>query len=61
MKDYTYFIISVEDGSITEEYFLEHAQGFVDSGIWRCLQGSWQRAVQAWADAEIVTINQISS
>jgi len=57
MKDYTYFIIFVEDGSITEEYFLEHAQGFVDSGIWRCLQGSWQRAVQAWADAEIVTIN----
>ena len=51
------FIIAAEDGTLTEEQFLEHAQAFIDSGVWRSLQGSWQRTVQQWADQGLVTIN----
>ena len=50
------FIMAVEDGSITQEQFDEQAQDFVDSGIWRSLQGSWQRMVYSWAEAGYVTI-----
>jgi hypothetical protein len=53
---FTSFIIAVEDGSITEEQFNATAQRFVDSGIWRHLQGSWQRTVYAWAEAGLVTL-----
>lgn len=55
--DHINFIIAVEDGTITAEEFEAHAQAFVDSGIWRGLQGSWQRAVQSWAEQGLVTIN----
>jgi hypothetical protein len=50
------FIMGVEDGSITEEEFLDNVQTFVDSGVWRNLQGFWQRAVYAWADQGIVEL-----
>jgi hypothetical protein len=45
------FIMGVEDGTLTEEEFFDNVQSFVDSGIWRSLQGSWQRMVLHWADA----------
>jgi hypothetical protein len=51
------FIIAIEDGTITEEQFEAHAQAFVDSGVWRSLQGSWQRQVQDWAARGLVTIS----
>lgn len=51
------FIMAVEDGTLTQEQFDQQAQAFVDSGVWRSLQGSWQRAVYAWADAGLVTLN----
>ena len=51
------FIMAVEDGTLTQEQFEQHAQAFVDSGIWKSLQGSWQRAVFSWADAGLVTLN----
>lgn len=44
------FIMAVEDGSITKEQLHDNIQAFVDSGVWRSLQGSWQREVNAWAD-----------
>jgi hypothetical protein len=50
------FIMAVEDGSLTREQFDEHAQAFVDSGVWRSLQGSWQRTVHHWADAGLITL-----
>lgn len=50
------FIIAAESGTLTQEQFDQHAQAFVDSGVWRSLQGSWQRAVHAWADAGLVTL-----
>jgi hypothetical protein len=50
------FIIAAEDGSLTNEQFAEHAQAFVDSGVWRNLQGSWQRTVHSWAEAGLVTL-----
>jgi len=50
------FIMAVEDGSLTQEDFDNYAQKFVDSGIWRQLQGSWQRAVLSWAEQGLVTI-----
>lgn len=52
------FIMAVEDGTLTQEQFDQQAQAFVDSGIWRSLQGSWQRAVFSWADAGLVTIKR---
>jgi hypothetical protein len=45
------FIMGVEDGTLTEEEFFDNVQSFVDSGIWRSLQGSWKRMVLHWADA----------
>jgi len=51
------FIIACEDGSLTQEEFEENAQRFVDLGIWRQLQGSWQRTVYGWAEEGLVTIN----
>jgi uncharacterized cupin superfamily protein len=54
--DYINFIIGIEDGSLTEEEFYDQAQGFVDSGIWKSLQGSWQRMVYAWAEQGLVTL-----
>lgn len=50
------FIMAVEDGSITQEQFDASAQAFVDSGVWRSLQGSWQRAVSNWADNGLVSL-----
>ena len=44
------FIMAIEDGSMDEETFFENVQAFVDSGIWRSLQGSWQRMVYVWAE-----------
>lgn len=54
--NYINFITKYEDGSLTEDEFYENVQGFVDSGIWRNLQGSWQRAVYAWADSGLVNL-----
>lgn len=51
------FIIACEDGSITQEQFEASAQDFVDSGVWRQLQGSWQRTVRAWAEEGLVSIS----
>jgi hypothetical protein len=50
------FITACEDGSLTQEQFDEHAQAFVDSGIWRSLQGSWQRTVHNWAEQGLVNL-----
>jgi hypothetical protein len=50
------FIMAVEDGSITKTQFLENVQGFVDSGIWRSLQGSWHRMVHHWVEEGYCTI-----
>lgn len=50
------FILAVEDGSITVEQFEASAQAFVDSGVWRSLQGSWQRAVGCWVESGAVCI-----
>ena len=50
------FIMAIEDGSITGVIFDENVQTFVDSGVWRELQGSWGRMVYGWADAGIVTL-----
>lgn len=52
----TDFIIACEDGSITPEQFNHNVQRFVDGGIWRHLQGSWQRQVQIWVEDGIVSI-----
>lgn len=51
------FIMACEEGSITKEQFEASAQAFVDSNIWRSLQGSWQRQVYHWADQGLVSIN----
>ena len=50
------FIIQVESGEASADFVREHAQSFVDSGVWRSLQGSWQRLVHHWAEVGIVTI-----
>ena len=50
------FIMAVEHGTLTHEQFAEHAQAFVDSGVWRSLQGSWQRTVHYWAEHGLVTL-----
>lgn len=50
------FIIAAENGTLTQEQFDASAQAFADSGVWRSLQGSWQRTVQGWADAGLVSI-----
>ena len=50
------FIMAIEDGSLTQEQFDENAQAFVDSGVWRHLQGSWQRMVMNWADQGLVEL-----
>jgi hypothetical protein len=42
------FIMAVEDGSISQEDFLDNVQEFVDTGVWRSLQGFWQRSVHNW-------------
>jgi hypothetical protein len=49
------FIMACEDGSLTQEQFDASAQDFVDSGIWKSLQGSWQRAVSQWIEDGLVT------
>lgn len=50
------FIMLAESGELTNEQFYDHAQAFVDSGIWRSLQGSWQRTVFDWASKGLVTL-----
>jgi len=50
------FIMACENGELTQEQFEQHAQAFVDSGIWRSLQGSWQRTVMSWADEGLVVL-----
>lgn len=42
------FIIASEDGSITPEQFEASVQAFVNTGVWRSLQGSWCAAVHRW-------------
>lgn len=54
--DHLTFIMSYEDGTLTYDEFQQNAQSFVDSGIWKSLQGSWQRAVYSWAEAGHVTL-----
>ncbi len=54
--DDTAFIIACEDGSISPEQFHHNVQRFVDGGLWRSLQGSWQRQVQIWIDDGIVSL-----
>lgn len=51
------FIIAVEDGSITEDQFHENVQSFVDSNVWRSLQGYWQRQVEAWESNGLCVIS----
>lgn len=50
------FIIACEDESLTPEQFYHNVQRFVDGGLWRSLQGSWQRQVQIWIDDGIVSL-----
>lgn len=50
------FIAACEDGSITPEQFNHNVQRFVDGGIWRSLQGSWQRQVAIWVEDGIVSL-----
>ena len=50
------FVIAVENRAITDAEFEASAQAFVDSGVWRGLQGSWQRAVREWASQGLVTL-----
>jgi hypothetical protein len=52
------FIMGVEDGTLTEEEFFDNVQSFVDSGIWRSLQGSWQRMVLIGRMLDIVKSNR---
>lgn len=54
--DTLHFIMGIEDGSLTEDEFFDNVQGFVDSGIWRSLQGSWQRMVYDWANRGFCTL-----
>lgn len=54
--DTTTFIIKIENGEMSNDEFIEHAQAFVDSGVWRHLQGSWHRTVQAWAEMGYVNL-----
>ena len=50
------FIMAAEAGELTRAQFDASAQAFVDSGVWRSLQGSWQSAVLGWADAGLVSL-----
>lgn len=50
------FVLAVETGALSQEEIEADAQKLVDSGVWRHLQGSWQRTVRDWADAGIVTL-----
>jgi len=50
------FIMLVESGELTQEQFDENAQAFVDSGVWRSLQGSWQRTVMQWVNDGLVSV-----
>lgn len=50
------FIIACEDGSLTPEQFNHNVQRFVDGGLWRSLQGCWQRQVQIWVDDGLVSL-----
>lgn len=50
------FIMALESGEASQEYVEANAQAFVDSGVWRHLQGSWQRTVHQWAEAGLVNL-----
>lgn len=50
------FVIAYENGTLTEDQFDASVQEFVDSNIWRDLQGSWQRDVQRWINYGLVSI-----
>jgi len=50
------FIAACENASITQEQFEHNVQRFVDSGVWRSLQGAWQQQVQLWIDDGIVSL-----
>ena len=54
--DHITFIMKVESGELSNDEFFQHAQEFVDSGIWKNLQGSWQRAVHSWEEMGYVTL-----
>lgn len=54
--DHIDFIIKVETGTLTDDEFVQHAQAFVDSGVWKSLQGSWQRTVYHWANCGHVVL-----
>jgi len=51
------FIMAVEDGSLNTDQFMDNVQDFVDSGVWKSLQGSWQRMVMAWSESGYCTID----
>lgn len=50
------FIMLAESGELTQEQFDANAQAFVDSGVWRSLQGSWQRMVMQWVNDGLVAL-----
>jgi hypothetical protein len=50
------FIMAIEDGSMEEEDFFDNVQDFVDTGVWKSLQGSWQRMVHSWVDSGYCTL-----
>lgn len=50
------FIMAAEDGTLSDAQFEASAQAFVDSGIWRSLQGSWGRTVHDWARQGLVDL-----
>ena len=50
------FITACESETLTEEQFNFNVQRFVDGGLWRSLQGAWQRQVQIWVDDGIVSL-----
>ncbi len=50
------FIIAVENHDVSQDQFDASAQPFVDSGVWRHLQGSWQRTVLEWVNRGMVSL-----
>lgn len=50
------FIMAAETGTLTQEQFDASAQAFVDSGLWRSLQSSWQSTVLCWARQGLVNL-----
>jgi hypothetical protein len=53
------FIMAVEEGSMDMDTFVENVQDFVNSGIWKSLQGSWQRMVYQWAESGYCDVDSL--